>query len=962
MPTTTDTIRKAISRADGISEEVMTPLTAEYAIEVERVNDRLAEAVKLLRKGLRSEAIQRANMTPNVFDAALALDFPELQEWLGILQFLGIPLPDQVNQDYVQQINEAIVESQPLEALLINHRKLAIAKAPLSWRLKVLRRIAAADITNVVWEEDLENWEAVRAKQLAPELQAAISSRSIETVRQLHDELTRESWRIDLDRKLVSEASSALQRFEHETKIERLQYLGPKIHDAFSAFDEHTARGLRSQWNSVTAEAELPIPSSVTDEVAPAFAWLSGLDTDAEQNQARLGKIAILESALDQNRDLASLEKAYAQATQFDEPIPVQLEQRYRSIIGDMELRSKRKTQLVALAIVATVLLAAGGLGFQQWRAYGDRQITDAYNKLNQLLKDSDLNAASEYLKQIKETKPEVANSPRITGLASQLLSMEQTESGRAQQFLVYIERADAENAADIDVTALNKAEELAVTEAEKGEVFRIRRSKTTWENQQKSLQTDAALAALKENELKINKIEQAIASEENVRELLKIMDELDAVKSKFPARDSRIDAQATLLRNQAKSIRDGMNKYMIELKKRQNSIRRLLESKTLPSLASNLEVLAADVSSVSLAQEYREAAGEIEAWAKLMSTNTFNQTLASSIVEGISADEATVLLSQLEEVKKQVPSAPLFEKLPELKTRLVEITERDGHLATFFENISLDLFADLVTYEFQDESKQRYFGYYQDYLDNKEKYAKTGFIGVQIVADNNGAVQNKSGEGPLNVILEPRDTFRWLANKYEDEKKQFNSDWDSSFLKLLAELIKRKGLDGTVKEYILLKILKGSAVGSANISAALAKEIKFLERREEERSEWFKPQPLSDKLATNVEQTILPQLSDLYQKRNKYWNRADSLCQRNFAWMGVLLRNETGDITPRVMSPATKPGSVYVVVPGAEPSGALTLTQVGNWANDSLEILDITAEQKAGRPFFFLPDTVSSK
>ena len=942
----------------------MTPLAAEYAIEVERVNERLAEAVKLLRKGLRSEAIQRANMTPNVFDAALALDFPELQEWLGILQFLGIPLPDQVNQDYVQQINEAIVESQPLEALLINHRKLAIAKAPLSWRLKVLRRIAAADATNVVWEEDLENWEAVRAKQLAPELQAAISSRSIETVRQLHDELSRESWRIDLDRKLVSEASSALQRFDHDTKIQRLQHLGPKIHDAFSAFDEHTARGLRTQWNSVIAEAELPIPSSETDEVAPAFAWLSELDTDAEQNQSRLGKIAILESALDQNRDLASLEKAYAQATQFDEPIPIQLEQRYRSIIGDMELRSKRKTQLVALAIVTTVLLAAGGLGFQQWRAYGDRQIADAYNKLNQLLKDSDLNAASEYLKQIKETKPEIANSPRITGLASQLLSMEQTESGRTQQFLVYLERADAENAADIDVMALNKAEELAVTEAEKGEVFRIRRSKTTWENQQKSLQTDAALAALKENELKISKIEQDVASDENVRELLKIMNELDAVKSMFPARDSKIDAQTTLLRKQASSIRDGMITYMSELEKRQDSIRRLLESKTLPSLSSNLEVLAADVSSVSLAQEYREAAAELEAWTKLMSTNTFNQALASSIVEGISATEATVLLSKLEEVQKHVRSTPLIDNLPELKTRLVEITERDNHLATFFENLPLDLFADLVTYEFEDKSKkkQRYFGYYQDYLDNKDIYARTSKIGVQIVADNNGAVQNTTGTGPLQVIPEPRATFRWLQEKYIDEKKQFSSDWDSSFLKLLAELINRKGLDGTVKENILLKILKGSAVGSANISAALAKEITFLERREEERSEWFKPQTLSDQLATSVQATVVPQLSSLYKNRNQYWNNADILCQRKFAWMGVLLRNEKGDITPRVMSPATTPGAVYVVVPGAESGGALTLTQVGTWANDSLEISDNADELKAGRPFFYLPDTASSK
>src|SRR5690606_4326811 len=119
-------------------------------------NERLTKAVALLHKGLRSEAIQVVSLAPNALDAAAALDFPEFDSWCEILQFFGIAVPDELQRDLADQLNEAIVESQPLAGHLRQHRRLAIARAPLAWRLKILRRIAAMDPTNGVWEEDLE--------------------------------------------------------------------------------------------------------------------------------------------------------------------------------------------------------------------------------------------------------------------------------------------------------------------------------------------------------------------------------------------------------------------------------------------------------------------------------------------------------------------------------------------------------------------------------------------------------------------------------------------------------------------------------------------------------------------------------------------------------------------------------------------------------------------------------------
>ncbi len=93
-----------------------------------------------------------ASMKPNAIDGAANLDFPEVEAWHEFLRFLAIPVPPEVNQDAARELNEAIVDTQPLTQLLNRHRRLAIAKAPLAWRIRVLRRIAQLDPVNPVWE------------------------------------------------------------------------------------------------------------------------------------------------------------------------------------------------------------------------------------------------------------------------------------------------------------------------------------------------------------------------------------------------------------------------------------------------------------------------------------------------------------------------------------------------------------------------------------------------------------------------------------------------------------------------------------------------------------------------------------------------------------------------------------------------------------------------------------------
>ena len=187
--TISDQIRKQLEQPDGLTVEALEPLANAYGQETAQVNARLAECTHLLRKGLRSEAIQRAFMKPNLLDWSASLDFSEFDDWLSILQFYGIAVPTLLNRDAAQELQEAIVEEQPLEELLRQHRRLAIAKAPLAWRLKVLRRLGEVDSANIVWREDQEQWETIRLKQIPSELKAAVDAKLLVAVQSICEEL-----------------------------------------------------------------------------------------------------------------------------------------------------------------------------------------------------------------------------------------------------------------------------------------------------------------------------------------------------------------------------------------------------------------------------------------------------------------------------------------------------------------------------------------------------------------------------------------------------------------------------------------------------------------------------------------------------------------------------------------------------------------------------------------------------
>src|SRR5271167_4942960 len=66
---------------------------AEYAELCASANERLRQCAVLLQRGLRAEAINLAEASPNLLDLVTALDLPAADRWAEFCQREDLPVP-----------------------------------------------------------------------------------------------------------------------------------------------------------------------------------------------------------------------------------------------------------------------------------------------------------------------------------------------------------------------------------------------------------------------------------------------------------------------------------------------------------------------------------------------------------------------------------------------------------------------------------------------------------------------------------------------------------------------------------------------------------------------------------------------------------------------------------------------------------------------------------------------------
>jgi len=380
-----DDVRSLIGSQNAEEMDFLRAAAADYSVACDEVNERLSQCGALLRKGLRTEAIQLCEIEPNLLDVVALLDFPERSAWTETANRCGIAPPPALLLDVAAALNEAYALEQPLAALLQQHRLLALTHGSLPTRIQVLRRLAELDVNNAVWQEDLQVFEKERQKQIQAEVESAARSKDTATLAALDAELSDSGWKNPPPPELAKSAAEAHTRLRYWAVQSQFDQLAKELADAMSGYRVELGRTLRDRWNENITTSGWQPHEPIANRVAPALNWLDEQDEIDRQREEHVAATAALEEAAGHGRSVSELQDLHRRAAKLG-TVPSDLEERYGSRLALLQRAARWRWWLQLAGIVAGALVVIIGIGMLVSYERYEQQVAEAVKNISFML------------------------------------------------------------------------------------------------------------------------------------------------------------------------------------------------------------------------------------------------------------------------------------------------------------------------------------------------------------------------------------------------------------------------------------------------------------------------------------------------------------------------------------------------------------------------------------------------
>ena len=447
--------------------DLIRDVVVEYSEACAEVNSQLLKIGELLNKGLYSDAIQLSEETPNTLDVLAELEFNRLLDWKHIVGLVGFDLPPTLRTDIAEQLEEAYATQMSLEGLLKKHRLLALSRAPLKARIKILQLILKKDSANPIWSTDLQTWEKERLHQISSELKIHVRKKSFSEIDALDQELNG-PWVIRVSRDIRDQVTNAQRKFQQETARTELASVNTLILEAFNEFDFVNAALFYQQWQVLANNAQLQPNDRLKTEVQDALAWIEEEIADSEKQQQFQSKLSILERALDRGASQTELDSIHYQVNQFQMNVPDHLSVRLTDYQHTLAVSRRRKFILVSGSIGALLIIVAVLLFQYIDRTNTQNQITSAVTDLVRLRQKDEIESA---LRLYESLPASIQAASPVTAEKEQLESLRAKEQARALSFEESIQQVESHGYENPLTDILDHAEELAETNSEKRQI-----------------------------------------------------------------------------------------------------------------------------------------------------------------------------------------------------------------------------------------------------------------------------------------------------------------------------------------------------------------------------------------------------------------------------------------------------------------------------------------------------------
>ena len=385
-------IRDMLELRGDPPESELKRLAQRYTTTIQQVNGLLKTCLELVERGLKSEAIMRADEA-GLLETVSILDFPEQPVWVDYLTQFGFPTPPAIDQYATRQLNSCYAPARRLEPLYRLNRRHALANSPLRVRLGVMRRIHKMEEANAkeASAKQVELFELERVKGIRKELAQATETRDLRRLTLLHSELNSKDWFRAPETALLRNASRVLKQEEARLAQLRMQSLTAELQNVWSAQDVAAGRRIREQWDACQTKALLPEQDPLMIDTRAAFDWLLVIDKE-EQAQAHYEQqIASLREALDQRQPREALELLEHSIEMYGDGVPEPLLKRLRTRYDELDTEAhRRNARRLVMTVVSVISVAALAFIVMQNRSFNSR-VSEHVAAITSLLEQGDV-------------------------------------------------------------------------------------------------------------------------------------------------------------------------------------------------------------------------------------------------------------------------------------------------------------------------------------------------------------------------------------------------------------------------------------------------------------------------------------------------------------------------------------------------------------------------------------------
>ena len=957
-----DNVRNSLYANGSEAQDAVRSAAAAYSLACQEVNERLRKCGELLKAGLRSEALQQAEMEPNLLDVVATLDFPEREVWTQYAAQFDVVAPPPLPLDISADLNEAYALEQPMVAILAKHRLLALARSPLRQRIKTLREIAATDSNNLIWLEDLQLYEQERFKQIQREAGDVLAADDLDTARALADELNDTSWSESPPDALFDRVSNSLQKLITSHARRELEQIDVDMNDAFSAFEIDTMRDLRDRWFALLPQSGFDGQSPICQRIAPALEWLVQHESKQTNERKHAAAIAALEEALeDEATTEPRLERLYRAATKHGEEIPAALDLRCKARVEALRLGARRKFRLKMFIAAAATLAIAVTISVVMIRNMWAANIHTHAAALAKLIEGSKLQEARKYAEQLTSRSPRVAMRPEVQSLIARADSLLKDDDDRRNRLALLMGDARKTVTEISDwpsqkhaTNLLSEAEWWARSDSEKADVKRLQLSVADATRKLQKQEDDKfgpPLAKLSEQVRLLDGQKSDPASRQT---------EINRLRSEILALESRGENVTAALRDQIKPLFARLRAFEDELGKRQQQ-----QAATAPitsAVGNGAEFLSTLAEYRKLypdtvrSADFERVSEEAPLWKGMTRYTLLAENWAKHDHTAISPRTAKQLMDEAAGVLKEYedyPDASLFQdRLPYLEAINRRGDNADQSLAEKLRtNYGKPWVADLSVVTLT--NNDRYYMRVKPDI-SIENWANRAKYVVDFDLTERGFPLHKhkdvvSAENSAQAIWSA-DARKQLVNLADDQ-------WEATMFRLLQAIYSNVEIDAVLRLTLFRQTLEVASQGSLPLERAFKAQVTAVnDPAIDPFANWLDPNDEKAKLARAKAEEILKNLPDLNTAAKQAAQDRQSLRNpvgNRYPWVGWLSRDENGNwqcICPKAV---TTDGDLVVVFKSAQDDKP-RIGRIGQVLNGAIRVAPSASDTfLEGRPVF---------